>query len=321
MTLNFVPHFLLSTRGKRLAVVISIWLWGDFVVHKDLYRQCPSGSTSYIVQSGDTLYKIAVRFGTTTSEILAANTDIIPEQLQVGQVICVPIQPQVEASPCPIGTSPYEIKRGDTLAAIATRFNTNVESILVANPGIIPERLNIGQVICIPQEKTVQPACPMLNTYVVKKGDTLFAISRQFNLPLQSILNANPGIVPEALQVGQVICLPVLNSKLSIIVSIAEKRLFLYSNSTLLKVYPVATGKPETPTPTGVFTIVNKQVNPGGPFGTRWMGLSEPHYGIHGNNNPASIGTAASNGCVRMYNNDVEDLFDMVNVGTVVRIF
>jgi len=73
--------------------------------------------------------------------------------------------------------------------------------------------------------------------------------------------------------------------------------------------------------PAGTFTIINKQVNPGGPFGTRWMGLSQPHYGIHGTNNPASIGTAASNGCIRMYNEDVNELFNLVSVGTPVTIY
>ncbi|HPL54713.1 MAG TPA: L,D-transpeptidase [Bacillota bacterium] len=104
-------------------------------------------------------------------------------------------------------------------------------------------------------------------------------------------------------------------------VSIREKILALYKYSRLYKAYPVATGKPTTPTPVGIFTIINKQVNPGGPFGTRWMGLSKPHYGLHGTNNPASIGSAASNGCVRLLNKDVENLFDHVGVGTIVRIF
>jgi len=80
-------------------------------------------------------------------------------------------------------------------------------------------------------------------------------------------------------------------------------------------------GKPNTPTPIGTFTIKNKQVNPGGPYGSRWMGLSAPSYGIHGTNNEASIGSAASNGCIRMHRQDVEDLFNYVGVGTVVRIF
>ena len=113
---------------------------------------------------------------------------------------------------------------------------------------------------------------------------------------------------------------PLLRAPLNIVISRRAKTLSLYSNSNLIKSYPVAIGKPSTPTPVGTFTIVNKQLNPGGPFGTRWMGLSKPHYGIHGTNNPASIGTAASNGCIRMYNRDVEDLFNRVRVGTVVRI-
>jgi L,D-transpeptidase ErfK/SrfK len=51
------------------------------------------------------------------------------------------------------------------------------------------------------------------------------------------------------------------------------------------------------------------------------MGLSKPHYGIHGTNNPPSIGTAASNGCIRMFNKDVEELFNKIPVNTIVRIF
>ena len=79
-------------------------------------------------------------------------------------------------------------------------------------------------------------------------------------------------------------------------------------------------GKPSTLTPTGTFTIVNKAVNPGGPFGARWMVLSKPHYGIHGTNKPSSIGKTVSHGCVRMYNKDVIELFNLVPIGTTVKI-
>jgi hypothetical protein len=63
-------------------------------------------------------------------------------------------------------------------------------------------------------------------------------------------------------------------------------------------------------------------MNPGGPFGTRWMKLNVPWggYGIHGTDNPSSIGTAASHGCVRMYNEDVNELYDIVPLGTPVQI-
>lgn len=61
-------------------------------------------------------------------------------------------------------------------------------------------------------------------------------------------------------------------------------------------------------------------MNPGGPFSARWMGLNRKGYGIHGTNNPSSIGNAVSHGCIRMYNKNVVELFNLVGVGTVVRI-
>jgi L,D-transpeptidase ErfK/SrfK len=285
-------------------------------------RQCPTGTAPYLVQRGDTLSIIARKYNTTLAAIISANPSINPNSLYVGQSICVPHQPVPQPAPaCPIGTSPYSIKKGDTLAGIAIKFNTTIESILSTNLGVVPERLYVGQVICVAQEKTEQLVCPNMNSYVVRKGDTGSSIARAFNVSLQSLLNANPGLNPNSLYLDQVVCIPIAPTPLSITVSINAKTLTLYKYGRMYKAYPVATGKPTTPTPIGTFTIKNKQVNPGGPYGSRWLGLSMPSYGIHGTNNPASIGTAASNGCVRMFNQDVEDLFNYVGVGTVVRIF
>lgn len=107
-----------------------------------------------------------------------------------------------------------------------------------------------------------------------------------------------------------------------ITISTAARRLTLYQDGKVYKTYPIAIGKPSTPTPKGNFKIVNKAVNPGGPFGARWMGLNAPNgdYGIHGTNNPASIGKAVSNGCIRMYNNNVIEVFKLVSIGTPVTI-
>jgi len=79
-------------------------------------------------------------------------------------------------------------------------------------------------------------------------------------------------------------------------------------------------GKPSTPTPRGNFKIINRAINPGGPFGVRWLGLSKPGYGIHGTNNPSSIGKAISNGCIRLSNANVLELANLVPIGTPVRI-
>jgi lipoprotein-anchoring transpeptidase ErfK/SrfK len=106
----------------------------------------------------------------------------------------------------------------------------------------------------------------------------------------------------------------------SIHISLSGHTLTLRQNSRLVKVYPIAVGKMLTQTPVGTFYIINKAPNPGGPFGTMWLGLSRPHYGIHGTNNPASIGKNVSHGCIRMYNRDVNELARRVPIGTPVYI-
>jgi lipoprotein-anchoring transpeptidase ErfK/SrfK len=118
-----------------------------------------------------------------------------------------------------------------------------------------------------------------------------------------------------------------------IVVSVPDRKLVLFEGDRALRVYDVAVGKPSTPTPTGKFAIINRVPNPtyygpsgsiapGGnnPLGSRWMGLSAKGYGIHGTNVPSSIGEAASHGCVRMRKQDLEELFEMVTVGTTVEL-
>ncbi|SJZ54083.1 L,D-transpeptidase family protein [Garciella nitratireducens] len=105
-------------------------------------------------------------------------------------------------------------------------------------------------------------------------------------------------------------------------IDLEQKSLALKERGTIISTYSVAVGKPETPTPTGFWKIIEKTLNPGGPFGARWMRMSIPWggYGIHGTDQPESIGTAASHGCVRMYNEDVIKLYEIVPLGTAVEI-
>ncbi|MNI22487.1 putative L,D-transpeptidase YkuD [compost metagenome] len=105
-----------------------------------------------------------------------------------------------------------------------------------------------------------------------------------------------------------------------IIVDLSDRMLYLLDNNIVIKGYPVGIGKMLTKTPVGSYTIINKAPNPGGPFGAYWMGLSRPHYGIHGTNDPSSIGHEVSHGCIRMYNEDVVQLAGIVPIGTNVLI-
>jgi hypothetical protein len=118
-----------------------------------------------------------------------------------------------------------------------------------------------------------------------------------------------------------------------IVVSLEDRRLALVENGQVTKVYTVAVGKPSTPSPVGEFTIERRAMNPTyhhdgrtvppgphNPVGDRWMGLSKAGYGIHGTNEPNSIGKAASHGCIRMGKADIEDLFSRVDIGDRVEI-
>ena len=125
-------------------------------------------------------------------------------------------------------------------------------------------------------------------------------------------------------------------SKQLIIINSKYNTLNFYENNILVKKFKCATGKASTPTPQRKTTIVNKIKNrpyyklgiPGGdprnPLGKRWMGLNMygygTTYGIHGTNNESSIGKNVSGGCIRMYNKDVEWLFNRIRVGATVII-
>ena len=124
-----------------------------------------------------------------------------------------------------------------------------------------------------------------------------------------------------------------------IVINKSKRILTVYEGKRVVKKYPIAIGKPKTATPEGKYKIKNKIVNPtwivtkkkiiipGGtkknPLGKRWLGLSVGRgnfYGIHGNNEPRSIGKSISNGCIRMINADIGELFNAMPVGTPVWI-
>jgi lipoprotein-anchoring transpeptidase ErfK/SrfK len=118
-----------------------------------------------------------------------------------------------------------------------------------------------------------------------------------------------------------------------IIVSLADRRLVVVEHDQILAAFPVAVGAPTSPSPVGTFIVINRVANPTyyrpgtvippgprNPIGTRWIGLSRKGYGIHGTDEPNSIGYAQSHGCIRLRNTDVERLFEQVRAGDVVEL-
>ena len=170
---------------------------------------CPPGSRPYMIKAGDTFYNIAHRFNTTVQALIAANPTVNPNMLMIGQQICIPTQPVTP--PCPVGSA-YTIKAGDTFYAIAMAHNVTVDELLRFNPGVDPNRLYIGQVICIPPRPVPlpTPTCPSGTLpYTIQAGDTFFAIAQRYGVTVEALLRANPTVNPNALYIGQLICIPV----------------------------------------------------------------------------------------------------------------
>lgn len=123
------------------------------------------------------------------------------------------------------------------------------------------------------------------------------------------------------------------DSNRTVLVSLVDRKLAVIEDGVVIATFQVAVGADVTPSPTGEFKVVSRVENPtyyhpgnvipagkNNPVGTRWLGLSQKGYGIHGTNAPGSIGHAASHGCIRLRNSDVEKLFTMVQVGDTVKI-
>jgi len=166
--------------------------------------------------------------------------------------------------------------------------------------------------------------------YTVKPNDSLVKIAKDYNTTVELIKRAN-NLSGDIIRPQDE--LKVNNCKFAIIVDKSQNLLFLKNGDEIIKTYVVSTGKNNS-SPVGTFKIVNKQVDPTwfkagavvppespeNILGTRWMGFDLKSYGIHGTTDPDALGKQVTAGCVRMRNSEVEELYDIVPIGTEVTI-
>ena len=166
--------------------------------------------------------------------------------------------------------------------------------------------------------------------YQIQPLDTLTKISRQFNTTVDLLKKSN-NLSSDIIISGR--RLKVWTGRFSVLVDKSLNALILKSNDEIIKTYHVSTGL-NSSTPIGTFTIVNKLLDPvwyksgaivppgssENILGTRWLGFNLAGYGIHGTTDPDSIGKQATAGCVRMLNQEVEELYILLPVGTEVVI-
>lgn len=109
--------------------------------------------------------------------------------------------------------------------------------------------------------------------------------------------------------------------EMSIFIDLTENRLYVMRDGEIVKKFPIASGKIETPSPIGDWHVIGKD-NWGEGFGGYWFGLDVPwgKYGIHGTSDPHTIGSDASHGCIRMFSADAKELFKLIKYKTKVKI-
>ena len=151
-------------------------------------QETNTGNT-YVVKSGDSLYKIATQYNTTVDNLKSLN-NLSSNILSIGQVLKVPSSTIVDTN----NTTTYVVKRGDTLYSIALDYNVSVDELKNIN-NLTSNLLNIGQVLKIPTEldETI---------YVVKSGDNLYSIANRYNTTVDEIKRKN-GLTTNLLNIGQ----------------------------------------------------------------------------------------------------------------------
>ena len=196
---RFQFHNNLTTTG-----IVNNQTWGMLDTLYGNLNECVTGNEdnnyiTYTVQAGDTLYAIARRYNTTVDAIKAAN-NLTSDILSIGQVLVIPTSE--EETP----TTTYTVQAGDTLYAIARRYNTTVDAIKAAN-NLTSDILSIGQVLVIPTNEEETPT----TTYTVQARDTLYAIARRYNTTVDAIKNAN-NLTSNTLSIGQTLIIPTSNT-------------------------------------------------------------------------------------------------------------
>jgi LysM repeat protein len=176
----------------------------------------------------------------------------------------------------------------------------------------------------------------LCDTYTVRSGDVLDILGRRMKVPYQMLMQINNIPRPQALQAGR--ALKVIHGPFHVKVNRSTFTLDLYLQDTYVRSFKVGLGRPGYETPTGRWRVqehgkleqppwtdpdtgrLYKKTDPDYPLGTRWIGLDgvdgaakgRTGFAIHGTKEPEQIGTAGSRGCIRMYNDDVVLMYNLL---------
>ena len=309
------------------------------------------GPVVHVVQRGENLYRIGLRYGLTASALAAANGLSNLGHIYVGQRLTIStggITPSPSASPSGV----HIVQRGENLYRIALRYGLNTQALAAANGVINANHVYAGQRLVIPGTGSAPVPAPAPapaptpasgQTHVVQRGETLSAIARRYGLSMWALAQANGIGNPSFIYVGQVLRIsggapspspapaptippPSSASGRWLDLDLSEQRITAYEGSTPVRSTVVSTGLPRTPTPTGQYRIYVKLLADD-MAGPGYYLPAVPYtmyfyrgYGIHGTYWHSNFGTPMSHGCVNLPTPEARWFFNFSSVGTLVNI-
>jgi LysM repeat protein len=315
----------LLTPGVALAVILALAIpvsAQDAVVH--------------IVQPGENLFRIALRYGVTVEALAAANGLSDASRIYVGQRLVIP---RGGVGPATSSAGVHVVQRGENLFRIALRYGTTFHALAAANGIVNASRIYVGQRLLIPGPASApSPPTPLGQTYTVRRGDTLSAIALRYGVSMWVLAQANDIRNPSFIYAGQVLHVPGSatppqppattdgNTGRWIDVDLSGQRLTAYEGDTPVRSTRVSTGLPHTPTPTGRFRIYAKYISDD-MAGPGYYLPDVPYtlyfyrgYSLHGTYWHSNFGSPMSHGCINLPTTEAQWLYAWASVGTPLSI-
>jgi len=305
----------------------------------------------HVVQAGENLLRLALRYGITVEAIVAANDLSSPDSIWEGQRLTIPatvtFTPNIGPAMTTGGT--YVVQPGDTVNTIAVRYGIRAWELMLANGLYGPHLLFVGQTLAIPgaggvvPEPETEPELDTSDTYVVRAGDTLSQLALRFGTTAFALAQANGISDASNIRVGQVLRVPrvasgpssVARGSKKIVIELSEQHLYAFEGDWLTYSFVCSSGRAPYYTRKGEFQIQSKIPNAYGSAWDIWMPSWLGIYWAGGTENgihalpimqngqvlwSGYLGSPVSYGCIVLDTYDASLLYEWAEIGTPVLI-